>query len=447
MTQRRDPAGPRGIGARIRSFLARDFVRAGVHTYAFSGLTLVANLVSGIVTARALAPSGRGQAIAIAMLAQNLGFLFAFGCIHAVSYRVARQPHVAARIATTWGLLLVPLSLIGIAVGELALPTLFGSQSQSAVDMARVYLPTIFLVLWLELTNGLLLGARDYRFANVVRFAQPALFALVQLVLWRTGDLTVGTSLASAAATTFAVQCVATARALRLSGGLGPFDLRLGLETLWYGVRGHGALLANALNQRLDLLIMPAFIAATGIGLYSIAANVSLIVSTLANSLATIVLPAAAHDRARGPRTVVGSLQATIGLAALLALALIGLARPALELVYGTEFGPAAPALRVLLPGTVLLAGALILVAGLYAANRPTIATGVQLAGLGVTIVGLLVFLPGGSIMTAAIVSTASYAVVFVAALIAYRRVEALPWRAFVSRPLAPSAGRSSAQA
>jgi O-antigen/teichoic acid export membrane protein len=426
-------AGPERPPGRLRSLLQRELVRAGIHTYVFSGLTLGANLVSGVVTARALAPAGRGESVAISTLTQTLGFVFACGCIHAVSYRYAREPGVAARLASTWTLLLVPLSLAAIAVGELVLPALFSSQSGDAVDLARVFIPTVVLVLWTELTLGLLLGARDYRFANVMRFAQPALFAAVLVVLWRLGDLTVAATLATAAVTTALVQLVAMARVLRNTGGFARPDLRLGLQTLWYGIRGHGALLANALNQRLDLLIMPAFIAASGLGLYSIAANVSLIVSTLANSLATIVLPAAAHDPARGPRKVVGALHAALGIATLFAGVLIAIARPALDLVYGSSFAAAAPALRVLLPGTVLLAGALILVAGLYAANRPTIATGVQLAGLVVTVVGLLVFLPGAGIMAAAIVSTASYAVVFVAALVAYKRVAGLPWRSFLT--------------
>src|SRR5207244_12160709 len=60
----------------IRSWLSREFVRVGIHTYAFAVLTLGANFVSGVVTARALAPAGRGQAVAIAMLIQNIAFIF-----------------------------------------------------------------------------------------------------------------------------------------------------------------------------------------------------------------------------------------------------------------------------------------------------------------------------------------------------------------------------------
>jgi O-antigen/teichoic acid export membrane protein len=113
--------------------------------------------------------------------------------------------------------------------------------------------------------------------------------------------------------------------------------------------------------------------------------------------------------------------------------------------VYGDEFGGAAPTLRVLLPGTVMLAGALILVAGLYAANRPSIATAVQVAGLVVTVAGLLVFLPTGSIMTAAIVSTAAYGVVFAGALIAFKRVTGTPWGRFLAIPRSLRPSRSTA--
>jgi len=419
----------------LRSLFSRDLVRTGAHTYALAGLTLVVNLVSGIVIARGLGPAGRGEAVAIAMLVQNFGFLFSIGAANALAYRYAREPEAAARLTTTWTVLAVPLSLLALGAGQLVVPVLFESQSEDAVHLARVYLLTIFIVLWSELTTGLLLGARDYLFANAVRFAQPALFAAGVFVLWQIDELTLSRALASSAITAFLVQCVAMGRVVHNSGGFGRLDLRLGLETLWYGVRGHGALLANAMNQRLDLLILPAFVTAVGLGLYSIAANVSLIVSTLASSLATIVLPAAAHEPERGPRTVVASLQVALTVAAAFAAVLALLARPALELVYGASFTGAAPSLRVLLPGTVLLAGALVLVAGLYAANRPTIATAVQAAGLAVTVGGLLIFLRGGEIMTAAIVSTASYTVVFVAALLAYKRIARVPWSAFVALP------------
>lgn len=413
----------------MRRLLARELIRAGLHTYVLSALTLAANLVSGVVTARALAPTGRGEAVAIATLAQTLGFAFALGCAHAISYAYAREPSSGGRLLTAWTVFLVPFGALAVLVGEVALPALFHAQSAGATALARVYLLTIALVLWSELVNGLLLGAGEYLFVNVVRFAQPAVVAVVQVVLWRVGALTVETSLISAAGSSAIVQTIAMRRVLRATGGFARLDRPLARETLWYGFRGQGVLLAGALNQRLDLVIMPAFLGAASVGLYSIAANVSLIVSTLANSFALLVLPAAVRGGERGPATVVRSLQGVLLVAVVSAGVLVVLARPALSLVYGSAFANAASALRILLPGTALLAGASVLISGLYAANRPGLATITQLTGLVVTVVGLLVFLPSHGILAAAIVSTAAYATVFVCALLTYRRTVALPWR------------------
>lgn len=402
-------------------------------SYAFSSLTLVANLVNGVLVARALGPSGRGEAIAIAMLAMNVGMLAAFGCGQATSYRFAREPASGARLLTAWVAILSVLALVAFAIGQLALPVLFDAQSTEAIAIARVYLVTIVLVLSAALTNGMLLGAEDYGFVNAARLAQPALLAVAQSVLWALDALTVESSLGSAAASSLLVQAVALRRVLARTGGFGPFDRALARDTFSYGFRGQGAVLAGALNQRLDLLILPAFVAAAGIGLYSVAANVSLIVYVASQSFSAILLPAAVRRGVGGPATVLRSLWAVAGLALLAALALFVVARPALELVYGRDFGEAATTLRLLLPGTVLLAAASVLVAGLYAAGRPGLSTIVQAGGLVVTVVGLLVFVRSGGITAAAIVSTAAYGTVFVAALVAYRRATGLAWRSFVN--------------
>jgi O-antigen/teichoic acid export membrane protein len=181
--------------------------------------------------------------------------------------------------------------------------------------------------------------------------------------------------------------------------------------------------------------MLPAFVSSSSVGLYSVATNVSLIVYQLANTFAGLVLPAAARDPERGPAKVVGSLWASLTVAGLLALVLGLLARPLLELVYGDDFGDAAEPLLLILPGAVLFAGSSILNAGIYAAGRPFTSTLTQALGMLVTIVGLLVFLRTGGITAAALVSSVSYATVFFATLVVYKRVAGVPWRQFVPTP------------
>ena len=437
------PSADAGTLARVnlRRTLSGELARAAVQTYALSVGALVANLVSGIVIARGLGADGRGEAVAIAMLAQNVGLMFSLGAGKAVAYRFALDARDGGRLVTAWLVILTPLAVLGILAGQLALPVLFDAQSADAVTVARLYLLTIVLVLWGQLVTGLLLGAEHYLWANVLRVAQPALTAATHLALWALDALSVESALVGSAAASALVQAAGMQRVLRTTHGLGRFDRGLARETAWYGFRGQGALLANAFNQRLDLLIMPAFLASASIGLYSIAANVSLVVYGLASAFGALLLPAAVRRAERGPETVVRSLQAAGLVAVVLALALALVARPALELVYGDEFGSAAPTLRLLLPGTALLALASILIAGLYAANRPTVATVVQAVGLVVTVVGLLLFLRDGGTTAAAIVSSAAYSAVFLGALVAYKRVAGLAWRDFLSRPRLPVAG------
>jgi O-antigen/teichoic acid export membrane protein len=403
-------------------------------TYLFSALGLVANLVSGIVTARGLGPSGRGVVVGLSAVTQLIGFFFAMGAAQSLSYFIAQRPEDGPRLFSSWILILLPLSVVAIAVGEVLLGTIFSVHSHEAISVGRWFLLTVVLVIALEFNNGLLLGSHDFGYFNALRFAQPALMAASLVVLWRLGALTVSSALIAPIVATSIVLAVGVGRSVRRVG-VGRPDLRLGLKTLWYGIRGHGMLIATNLNARLDLAIIPAFVAASAVGLYSVATNVSLIVYQLSNTFAALVLAAAARDPERAAEKVLGSLFATLAIAGAMALALGLFASPLLGLVYGSRFREAASTLQLILPGAVLFAGSSILSAGVYAAGRPFLTTLTQLSGMVVTVVGLTVFLRTGGITAAALVSTAAYTTVFAATLVAYKVLNDLPWTSFLPTP------------
>lgn len=421
-------------GGALRRLLSRGLVRAGIVTYLFSGLTLVANLVTGIVTARALGPDGRGVMVALVTVSQLAGFLFAMGVAQSLSYFIARRPQDGPSLLTTWAIMLLPLAGIAIAISELLLPTIFAADGEQAIAIGRWFMFTIVLVIGLELSYGLLLGTQDFFVYNLLRFAQPVLVAASLVVLWWREALTVEIAMIAATAATGLVVAAGMGRAVTRIG-LGPAAPRLGLTTLWYGIRGQGSTVAANVTARLDVAMLPAFVASAGVGLYSVATNISLIVYQLSNTFAGLVVPAAARDPERGPLKVIGSLWASLAVAALLALGLALLARPLLGLVYGDDFRDAAEPLLLILPGAVLFAGSSILGAGIYAAGRPFTSTLTQVLGMIVTIVGLFAFLRTGGITAAALVSSVSYAAVFLATLVAYKRVAGVPWRRFIPTP------------
>ena len=418
----------------LRRLLGRGLVRAGIVTYVFSGLSMVAYLVSGIVSARALGAEGRGVTAALSMVVMLAAFFISMGAARSLSYFIARRPEDGPTLLTTWVVMLVPLTALAIGITELLLPVIFATDGEEAIDIGRWFVFTIALAVGLELAYGLLLGKEDFFFYNALRFAQPALIAAAFAVMWWQDVLDVESALiASSAATALAV-AVAMGRALSRVG-VGPFDARLGLSTLWYGIRGQGAAVATNITARVDLAVLPAFVIPASVGLYSVATNTSLIVYHLSNIFAGLVVPAAARYPERGQDKVIGALWAALVVAALLALPLALFPRELLGLVYGDSFRDAADPLLLLLPGAVLFAGSAILAAGIYAAGRPFTATIAQVLGMLVTVVGLTLFVSSGGITAAAWISSASYTVVFVATLLLYQRVSGAPWRAFVPTP------------
>jgi O-antigen/teichoic acid export membrane protein len=409
-------------------------------TYVSSLLTLAVNLVTGVLLARILGTTGRGELAAILVLPLMLAWAFSPGCAEAVSYHQARHPEDGARLIGTWLALLVPFIALAVLVGQLLLPVIFSAQTEAATNLAQIYLLTVILALISTLVYGVLLGDQDFAFYSIMRFAQPGLIAVLYLSMWQLDLLTVKSALAATAFASVAGLIVAGRRAVKRHG-LGRPSFHLGLSTLWYGVRAHGTNLGGILNERLDLLIIPAFLAAPSVGLYSVATNVSSIVVSLAGALALMVLPAAARQREHSG-TVIRSLHVTLAVGCAVALALGVVAKVGVRLIYGQDFAESVTPLEILLPGSVLYAGASVLWSGLYAANRPFTAALTQAGGLVVTVSGLVIFLRSGGITAAALVSTTSYSLVFVAALILYRRAAGLRWHAFVPslRPLRPRA-------
>lgn len=409
----------------------RGFAKDGVITVVITVMTLALNLLTGIIVARVLGPEGRGALTAIITAPPVLGWVLGMGCGKAVTYFLTHNPTLGARLFTTWLVIIIPVGIIAIAVGESALPTLLSAQSDETLRLGRLYMVTIVLVLLSDLLTGLVLGEQEFLLFNIFRLAQPAGAALFYVLLWLGGFFSLESAVLAQALTTFAVIATTIIHVVRRHGLAWP-DLEIGKTTFWYAIRTHGEVISGTINQKLDLLLIPAFLTAAYVGFYSIATNMSLIVVMVSGSLATILLPAAAHRGESGRLLVIKSLHSTLLLGFVIGGALFLLAGPVIRIMYGGRFDESVLLLRILLPGAVVYAAANVFLNGLYAENRPFAATIAQTIGMVATLVGLLAFLRSGGILAASIVSTVSYFLVFAASGILYRRASGLRWRDFM---------------
>jgi O-antigen/teichoic acid export membrane protein len=408
--------------------------RRVIGPFAFDASILVANLITGVIIARSLGPAGRGELAAILILMQTGSWLFSLGGAEAIAYHQARHPDHGSRLIGSWLALIIPLSVLAVIVGELVLPAMFAAQTQEALELAQIYLLLVFIPLSGVVFNGILLGDQRFVAYNTARLIVPVIIAIGYLTLWPLDLLTVQAALIVNAVALAAGACYAGWICIKHHGLRAPQRWLL-RKTVAYGAQSHGGSLAGFVNARLDLLIIPAFLAAAQVGLYSVATNVASIIATLTGTIAIFALPVAAADGAFSRRVVIRTLHAVILIGATLAAVMMVLSEFALELLYGSDFGAAAPALRILLPGEVLSAAAGVLYSGLLAANRPLITTLIMIPGAVLTIVGLILFLDSGGIVTAAAITTTAYALVFVLGLFAFRRVAGMRWKDFLKAP------------
>ncbi|WP_282189010.1 glycosyltransferase [Azospirillum sp. SYSU D00513] len=410
---------------------AGDFAKDSAATMVVTIMTLGLGLLTGLIVARILGPDGRGALTAVLTAPQLLGWLFGMGCGKAVTFFLSRDRTIGAKLLSSWVVILLPVGLAAVPLADLLLPSLLAAQSEETLVVARLYAPIILLSLLTELLFGLILGDQNFKAYNALRLLQPAGTVVAYLLLWQAGRFDVAGAVLAQAFMSLVVFVLAGVLCLRRHGVAWP-DYDLGRRSLWYALRVHGGVISGVVTQRFDLMIMPAFLAASSVGLYAVSTNIAWILITIFGSLATIVMPAATRRGENGRELVLKCVHATLIFGALLGGGLFVFAELAIWIVYGEAFLGSALPLRILLPGVVLYAAANILYNGLYTENRPFSATGAQLVGMLVTVAGLLLFLPSGGMLAAAITSTAAYACVFVTAAFLYQRAVGRPWSAFL---------------
>jgi O-antigen/teichoic acid export membrane protein len=416
------------IGRLRKGFTNGGLAKSGTQTVATMAMFLVLSLISGVMTARLLGSSGRGEIAAIVTIGQTIGWAVSIGCFQAIVFHNSRNPDDSRANIGTWIAIAVPMGVIGVIAGELIVGPLFREQSAQTVHLARLWILLIPLMPISEALSGALVASRDFAAANALRLMQQVITVAVYLLLWIADAFSVETVMLTQLIVITSYLGLLLLRTHRRIGIHWP-RRRLARSGLSYGFRAQASNIGGQLNARLDLFIMPAFLVASQIGLYAVAVSVSALIVSLAGSLTMIVQPVAASGGSRSSAQVAKMFHATMLMGIMLAIPVALLAPWLLELVYSSQFSGAAGALRLLAPGAVLLAMSNIVVSGLYGQNRPATAGATQLPGVVITVVGLLLFLRSGGIEAAALISTITYATSLVIASAVYLRQSEIDWR------------------
>lgn len=374
-----------------------------VSSMAFRLGTIGLNAATGIVTARALHPAGRGELAAIVLWPMLASGLTTVGLPAALVYHLRRQPDDARALVGGAAVIAILASTVGVVAGWALIPWWLGQHDASTVRAAQWCLLTTHLCA-LTLVGRAAWEARGAFAASALsQMVTPAVvLAGLGLLAWR-GPIATGP-----AAAVYVLAGLPSLVWIWTSLARGP-GLRLAVAGRWrrlthYGVRSYGVDLAGVLAIYLDQVLVVGWLSVEAMGIYAVALSLSRVLGAVHASVAAIAFPRAVGlapaemtaqigRAARAGTIVAGGLG--VGVVVTSPLLLGGL--------YGAPYLAALPLLPILVVEAMVAGLVQVLLQGFLAAGRPALATAVVAGGVAGSLPLFLWLVPAHGVLGAAL--------------------------------------------
>lgn len=264
-------------------------------TATFNVAAAVTAGLSGVILARALGPTVRGEYAAVIAWFGILLMIGEVGQSGAVCFYVARHPSSAHDyVATSRAMMLVTG---GVAVvGGLLLAPVLAHGNPGLADAYRIAFAGSAIT-FVGTSYTFSLQARSIRQWNLVRLSQPVLGLAIVIVLWRLRLLSLHAVIYTLVAT-MTVQLGYAYYHCRHCG-LAPGRVRAALvrPLVTYGLSQFAATAPTSVNLLLDQLVLSQLVPAADLGRYSIAASITLIPVPLVSAIGNVAFPRLAAQR------------------------------------------------------------------------------------------------------------------------------------------------------
>jgi len=386
--------------------------RAVARTAGFNVASTVAAGLGGLLLARTLGPTVRGEYAAITAWFGITLMVGGMGQPAALCFYVARDPLQAREYVATSRAMMLTTGALALTAGMLLASVLSRGNPEVATGYRIAFGTSIVAFVGASYTFSL--QATDLRRWNVVRVSQPVLSLVAVSVLWSLRLLTLRTALIVLAAT-MVLQLAWAYRCCRLTGlAPGRPRARLVRPLAAYGAAQIAALTPAALNAQLDQLVLSQTVPAADLGRYAIAVSLTLLPMPFVSAIGNVAFPRLAAQRVITEATRRLQLLAVLGSAGLATGMLVPLAAAAywlIPFVFGAGYRGAVPLLWILTPGAVFLACGQVVGDLLRGTNHPGVVAWAQGLAAIFTVVLLLALLPVVGVSGAAIASTVAYGI------------------------------------
>lgn len=368
---------------------------AALQTVLANVLVLALNIATGMITARALGPAGRGEQAAMIMWPVLLAGAMTLGVPTALLYNVKRDPDQSASLFGAAIVLSLILGSAAAVVGVLLIPLWLARYEPAVIRFAQwTALSTPLPLIWMVISAGLQ-AREDFRAFNRSRFLTPLCTVVCLIVLAHTGHFTPFTSAFVILWSGFPIFVGLVVHAWRLYRprwrGLRPAAQRL----VHYGTRSYGIDLVSTLASQVDQVLVVGLLAPAAVGLYVVALSLARVLNVIQTALCVVLFPKATGRAPDEVLTLTGrAVRVSMALTLVGAIAAVLLAPFGLRLLYGPQFLAALPVFRILVPEVLLSGVAAVLTQAWMALGRPGTVTLVQVSSFALALLMMLILIP-----------------------------------------------------
>ncbi len=386
--------------------------RIVARTAGFNIASTVAAGLGGVLLARTVGPTVRGEYAAIMAWFGIALIVGGMGQPAALCFYVSRDPMRARQYVATSRVMMLATGTVALIGGMLLAPILSRGNPEVANGYRIAFSASI--VTFVGASYGYSLQARDLRRWNLVRVIQPVLSIVALATLWSLHLLTLRNALLVLPGTML-LQLMWAYRSCRqtdLAPGRPHRSLARPLST--YGIAQIAAQTPAALNGYLDQLVLSQIVPSADLGRYAIAVSLTSLPIPLVSAIGNVSFPklaAQAVATAATRRLQMIAILASAGLAAGMLVPFALVAYWVVPLVFGEEYRGAVPLIWILTPGAIFLACGQVVGDLLRGRNHPSIVAWAQGLAAVFTVALLIALLPVVGVAGAAIASTVSYGV------------------------------------
>jgi antigen flippase len=397
-----------GLAARARA--AGSWLLHSRHSAASIALTVLArfvlvaiNLVTGIITARALNVTGRGEQVAMGLWPTLIPYLLSLGIATAVRYCIRKEPDRRSEFFTVAMIAATILSCVSIGGGLVFIPLWLHSYTAVVIQEAQLlmaFAPQVTLNLIL---TAMLEAQGDFKTANAMRVISTVCTLVLLAILAASGVLTPFRSALSYLVPPV-LTGVWTAWRLRSFFLRKSFDPRPGLRVLGsYGLRSYGVDVLQTLSAQVDQVLVVGILNASSMGIYTVALSTSRVLQNLHAAVVTVVFPnASGLVQSRVVPMVARAARISTAIAALFAIALAGLLPILIPLFYGEMYRGAIHVAQILTLEALVGGLDYVLAQTFMASNRPGLVTAFQGIGFLIAVPAMLLLMPRFGLIGAA---------------------------------------------